>query len=276
MALSHYGENTTHAMRRPDWEMSSMKTKRVYDYPTRVFHWLFALLFVIAFTIGTTVDDDSALFLFHMLAGLVLCALVLFRVIWGFVGTKHARFSGFALHPKDLLRYAKDILAGTSSKWPGHNPASSWAAILMMAFALGLGITGYLMANDQAGDYIEDLHELLANGFLTIVLLHIAGLALHSLRHQDGLWKSMFTGLKTELPEQIDHVPAYLGIGTILLLGTVGFSGHLVQNLDSNNRTVTILGTQFVLGEQEDGEHANKRRESGHDTHRKHHDHDDD
>lgn len=68
----------------------------------------------------------------------------------------------------------------------------------------------------------------------------------------------MFTGLKTELPEQIDHVPAYLGIGTILLLGTVGFSGHLVQNLDSNNRTVTILGTQFVLGEQEDGEHANK------------------
>lgn len=100
MALSHYGENTTHAMRRPDWEMSSMKTKRVYDYPTRVFHWLFALLFVIAFTIGTTVDDDSALFLFHMLAGLVLCALVLFRVIWGFVGTKHARFSGFGASSK--------------------------------------------------------------------------------------------------------------------------------------------------------------------------------
>ncbi|MCB0311578.1 MAG: cytochrome b/b6 domain-containing protein, partial [Bdellovibrionales bacterium] len=60
-----------------------MNEKRIYDFPTRVFHWLFALSFIIAFTIGNTVDDDAALFSYHMLSGLVLCFLLTFRIPWG-------------------------------------------------------------------------------------------------------------------------------------------------------------------------------------------------
>lgn len=252
-----------------------MTEKRVYDLPTRVFHWLFAISFIVAFTIGNTVDDDSALFSYHMLAGLVLCSLVLFRILWGFLGTKYARFSGFSLHPKELLGYLGGVLGGDTHKWAGHNPASSWAALVMMLFALGLGITGYLMSSGQAGEDLEEVHELLANGFLVVVLLHIAGIALHSLRHKDGIWKSMFSGRKSGIPEQSSQVHAFSTVGVLLLVATIGFSTYLIQNFDSKSRNVTVFGTKLHLGEAEDDEHEYKSRKSHHDSKRKRHDDDD-
>ena len=74
-----------------------MKAKRVYDLPTRVFHWLFATLFVVAFTISNTVDDESLVFSYHMIAGLTLCFLVAWRLVWGVIGTTHA-------HPRTMRR----------------------------------------------------------------------------------------------------------------------------------------------------------------------------
>ena len=89
-----------------------MKRQLVYDLPTRLFHWLFAGLFLTAFVIAKTIDDDSSWFSFHSLAGLTLGFLVILRIVWGIFGTQHARFSNFALNPKDLLAYFKGILSG--------------------------------------------------------------------------------------------------------------------------------------------------------------------
>lgn len=229
-----------------------MKQRFIYDLPTRIFHWLFALLFLVAFTIGKNIDDDDLLFSYHMIAGITLCFLVLLRVVWGIFGSKYSRFTGFSLNPKELLLYLKGILTGDKRKWAGHNPASSWAAIVMMSFALGLGITGYLMTNSGGGDDLEDIHELLANGFIIVVLFHITGLALHTLRHRDNIWKSMINGEKTDLSEENELVPPYRTLGMLVLLIILSFSTYLTLNFDDKSRNIRIFGTQFHLGEAED------------------------
>lgn len=232
-----------------------MRNRLVYDLPLRLFHWLFAALFIVAFLVAKTVDDESLVFSYHMLAGLLLGFLVCLRIIWGFVGTQHSRFSGFALHPRDLLAYFKGILSGDKRKWAGHNPASSWAAIVMFALALGLGVTGYLMASGQK-EAFEDVHELLANGFLVVVLMHIAGVVLHVLRHQDGIAMSMIDGAKGGVPSG-ETIANSRPVVAVVFLGLIAaFALHLAKNFNSQDRTLNFFGTVLQLGENEENEGA--------------------
>ncbi len=106
----------------------------IYDFPTRIFHWLFVSLFLSSYFIASQVDDESLVYSYHMLAGIVLSMMVVLRIIWGFVGTKYARFSEFHLRPKELISYFKEILSNKHSFWKGHNPASSWAGIVLHTF----------------------------------------------------------------------------------------------------------------------------------------------
>lgn len=227
-----------------------MRIQLIYDLPTRVFHWLFAGLFITAFLIAKTVDDDSPVFSYHMLAGLLLSFTVLLRIVWGFVGTKHARFASFALHPRDLFAYFTGILSGDKRKWAGHNPASSWAALIMLALALGLGTTGYLMANGEKETF-EDVHELLANGFLVVVLMHVAGVALHALRHRDAIPLAMIDGAKSGVApaETISNTRPAIALLFLGLVATLAF--HLAGNFDSGTRTLNLFGTTLQLGEAE-------------------------
>lgn len=228
-----------------------MRNQLVYDLPMRLFHWLFATLFIVAFLIAKNVDDESALFSYHMLAGLLLSFVTTFRILWGFVGTKHSRFSNFPLHPQRLGEYFRGILSGEKRKWSGHNPATSWATLFMLAMALGLGVTGYLMASGQKETY-EDIHELLANGFLIVVLMHIAGILLHSFRHQDKIVLSMIDGAKSDAPMS-ETIIASRPLVAILFMGLViTFAIHLANNYNSQKRTLHVFGTQLQLGENEE------------------------
>ncbi|MBP7845143.1 MAG: cytochrome b/b6 domain-containing protein [Proteobacteria bacterium] len=230
-----------------------MNKQLVYDLPTRIFHWLFAGLFVCAFMIAKTIDDESPIFSYHMLAGLLLGFVVFLRILWGFVGSKYSRFSSFALHPKDLLAYIKGIFSGEKQKWAGHNPASSWATLAMIGFALGLAFSGYQMASGQKEAY-EDLHELFANGFLIVVLLHIAGVVLHAFRHQDRIAMTMIDGTKSEIP-LLDRIERpKMGVALVFLVLVAVFAMNLFKNFDSNNQTLKLFGNTLQLGENEEGE----------------------
>lgn len=232
-----------------------MRNRLIYDMPTRLFHWLFAGLFIAAFLIAKTVDDESPIFSYHMLAGLLLSFTVLLRIAWGFFGSKYARFASFALHPKDLLAYFGNILSGKKRKWAGHNPASSWATLSMLALSLGLGATGYLMASGQKEDF-EDVHELLANGFLVVVLMHVAGVILHALRHQDGIAMAMFNGAKSDIP-QVETISNSRPAVALLFVGLVAvFTLHLARNFDGQKQTLNFFGTTLQLGENEEGDDA--------------------
>lgn len=227
----------------------------VYDWPTRLFHWLFAGFFIAAFSIANLIDDDSVRFSLHMLAGLGMLLVILLRLIWSLGGTRHARLSDLVLNPVQLMAYFKGMFSANSQRWMGHNPASSWAAVAMVCLGLGLGTTGYLMATGAESDLLEEAHELMANAFLVVVLLHIAGVATHVLRHRDHLQTSMVTGRKPALSsgqESVDSRPV-AGLAFLLLTGL--FIGYLLQHYDAQARTLVLFGNTLQLGESEhDGE----------------------
>lgn len=228
-----------------------MTKKLIYDLPTRTFHWLFAGLFVTAFIIAKTVDDESPVFTFHMIAGLILGGLVLLRLIWGFIGTPYARFSSFALHPKELVQYVKEILSGSRKLWSGHNPASSWATLTMLTSALMLALTGILMTTGNKETF-EDAHEFFSQVFFLTVILHIAGLFFHSLRHHDGMALSMFHGKKEETKgmQEIENGKPYYAIGLVILIGF--YSLYLFKNYNSKEMTLIFFGKTLTLGENEE------------------------
>lgn len=231
-----------------------MERRLVYDLPTRIFHWLFALLFATAFFIGKTVDDDSPQFSYHMLAGMSLGFLIILRVFWGFWGTHHARFSGFNLDPQKLVEYFKSILSGEKKVWAGHNPASSWAAIIMMILGLSLGVTGYLMVESQSHKVWGEVHEILANAFILVVILHIAGVIFHTLRHKDKLPFSMFDGKKLGVQEHEQIASPRSGVGILLLALFLGFVINLNRNFDPATQKLNLFGTVLQLGENENDE----------------------
>lgn len=256
---------------------TKMKT-RVYDLPTRCFHWLFAGSFIAAFTISNTVDDDNLAFSYHMIFGLIMVFSLLMRVLWGLIGSRHAKFTDFSLNMTELVTYLKGILSGTNLKWVGHNPASSWAALIMMILALGLGGAGILMATGVAVEVLEEVHELLANTFLVVVILHIAGVIIHQLKHKDSIGMSMVTGYKQDLPETTESVSRHFGIGLLFLFLAAGFSAYLVQNFDSSSRILSLFGSQLQLSESEGDDHEGyKQGESEeHEEHEEHEDHEKD
>lgn len=248
---------------------------RVYDLPTRLFHGVFAASFVAAFAIANLVDDESQLFAYHMLAGLLMVFVLAWRLVWGLIGSQHARLTDFQLNPAALLRYLAGVFSeqttngqttngqttgeqetsGQKTKWAGHNPASSWAAVAMFALAIGLGVTGYLMASGDAEAY-EDLHEFFANSFLVVVLLHVAGVVLHQLKHQDQLGLSMLTGNKQQLDQSAASVRSHTLVAVLMLTATLWFGRYLLQQFTANTGTLQLFGSTLQLTEQEGGENG--------------------
>lgn len=229
----------------------------VYDLPTRLFHWIFAGLFLFAFAIAKTVDDESAVFAFHSLAGIVLTFTVVLRVVWGAIGTTHARVTGFALNPRDLISYLKGVIAGDKRRWAGHNPASSWAAVMMLALALGLGVTGFLMSTGGEQDALEDLHEVLANALIIIAALHIGGIVLHSIRHRDLIALSMVDGKKSGVSEKDTIRSAHPGTGILFVILVALLGAQLANSYDGSTRSLRLFGASLKLSEAEEtGEHG--------------------
>lgn len=230
-----------------------MPSTRVYDWPTRVFHWVFAACFVTAFAIANLVDDDAAAFSFHMLAGLTLGAAIVLRLVWSVLGTRHARLTDLALSPRRLFRYIGDVLSGRGETTAGHNPASSWAAVAMVLLGMGLVVTGVMMATGTGGEGPEDVHELLANAFLVVVLLHIAGVVLHGLQRRDGLAASMVTGRKALDDATHGDVRAHGLVGALFVVLLGGWLATLVVNHDAQAGTLTLFGQTLALGEGGEG-----------------------
>lgn len=239
-----------------------MKKQLIYDLPTRIFHWTFAGLFIFAFFIAKTIDDENPVFSYHMLAGLMLGGLVALRLIWGVVGTRYARFSSFALRPTDLIEYTKGILTGDKKRWIGHNPASSWAALIMFGSAAMLAVTGVLMSSGAKETY-EDAHELFANAFLITVLLHIAGVLLHSFRHQDGIFLTMLHGKKEQTKEGAE-ITGHRPVAALLLLVLMGtFASYLAKNYNTKTQELNFFGKTLTLGEsKKEGENDEKKEEN--------------
>ncbi|MCF8059929.1 MAG: cytochrome b/b6 domain-containing protein [Bacteriovoracaceae bacterium] len=246
-----------------------MDHSKAYDLPIRIFHWLFALLFVFSFSVAKFIDDDSVLYAYHMLSGILMVSIVLLRIVWGFVGSRTARFSSFKLNPTDLISYFNSVISSRSKRYLGHNPASSYAALLMMAFVLGIGFSGLMMSLRIYKHFFEEAHELLAHGLLITVIIHVVGVILHQLRHRDGLITSMLNGKKTKIVDERDINSNHPIVALLLILSFLNMGNYLFKNFDNNTGVLKAFGTQVQLGEKE---HKDRKLKD----HNGHHEEDDD
>jgi len=182
---------------------TSSKFIKVWDPLVRIFHWSLVGFFFLAYL---TEDDFETI---HIWAGYAVAALVTFRLIWGLIGTKHARFLSFISSPRTTLNYIKQAMKGKAPHYLGHNPAG---AAMIIALLLSLIATSFLgmslLAIEGEGplagtlfanipeDPLEEVHEFFANFTLLLVFLHVGGVILSSLQHRENLVRAMFTGKK--------------------------------------------------------------------------------
>ena len=205
----------------------------IWDVPTRLFHWTLALSFAGAWL---TSESDPWLGV-HVFLGYLMLGLVVFRVIWGVLGTHYARFSAFWFGPQAALSYVREMMAGKAARHVGHNPAGSLAIYLLLLLTLGVGITGIftlggeeqqgiaagLLSIDQ-GQALKVVHEFAATVMLLLVMGHIAGVVVESFLHKENLARSMVTGTKLA-DAQTPAAPARKGVAVILLVLIAGFAG---------------------------------------------------
>ena len=190
----------------------------VWDLPTRAFHWLLAVSFAGAFL---TAESERYRDI-HVTLGYTMLGLIVFRLVWGFVGTRYARFSSFPLSVRSVVRYFKSLFTLAPQHYPGHNPAGSWAIYAMLAMAMLAGATGYATYNEIGGEWLAELHEGVANAMLGLVLIHIGGVILSSLIHRENLVAAMLSGYKQgRLRDGIRTKHTF--VAAALLVATLGY-----------------------------------------------------
>jgi len=169
---------------------TSTGRRLIWDLPTRVFHWALAASFLGAYLLA---EEDGSRNL-HVMFGYTVAGLLVFRLLWGFVGSTHARFRDFAYGPGAAAAYLRDLVRGRARDYDGHNPAGSWAIYALLALAAATALTGWLQYNGIGGETFEEIHEALANAWLVMVAVHVAGVVVASLAHRRNLVASMITG----------------------------------------------------------------------------------
>jgi len=190
----------------------------VWDLPTRIFHWALAISFAGAFL---TAESERYRDI-HVMLGYTMLSLVAFRLLWGFIGTRYARFSSFSFKPREVVDYLRSLLSKQPQHHIGHNPAGSMAIFLLLGLALLAGTSGVLLYQEVGGEMFEELHEGAANFMLAVVVIHIAGVVASSVLHRENLARSMVTGYKHGQPEQGIR-RTYAWLGAIILAAVIGF-----------------------------------------------------
>jgi cytochrome b len=217
----------------------------VWDFPTRVFHWLLAGSFAGAFV---TADSETWRDL-HVALGYLLLALIGFRIVWGLIGTRYARFKSFLFSPKAVRDYLVSLLTRHPKHYLGHNPAGSLAVFVLLGLGLLAGITGWATYNDTGGEWLEELHEGMADAMLIAVFVHIAGVVVSSLLHRENLVRAMLTGRKQGEPAQgIRYRHAWLG--ALLLAAVVAFWYWYPQTLATPDMRAQVAERQTHDGQR--------------------------
>ena len=190
----------------------------VWDLPTRLFHWLLAGTFA-----GAWLTADSERWIdVHVTLGYTFAGLIAFRLLWGFVGTRHARFASFVAGPRRVLSYLASLVTGKPQHHVGHNPAGGWAVLALLGLGLATAVAGFLTYADYGGNWLEELHEGAASAMLGLVFIHVAAVVVSSLLHKENLVRAMITGLKRGARSQAIRRPQWIAAGA-LLLAVAGF-----------------------------------------------------
>lgn len=201
--------------------MSNPTTIKVWDLPVRIFHWSLVALFFFSYVSGEILET------LHAWSGYGVAALVVFRIIWGLVGTRYARFGNFIYSRAEIIAYLKSLLTETPKHYLGHNPAAGVMVLLLLAslaMTCWSGVETYgaeghgpLASADVSvissahadsdhvepgsggSEFWEEVHEVFANFSLFLVFVHIAGVVVSSILHSENLVRAMLSGYKKNI-----------------------------------------------------------------------------
>jgi cytochrome b len=203
---------------------------RVWDPLVRIFHWGLVLAFAVAYLSG---DEENSV---HIYSGYIVAGLIAFRLVWGMVGTRYARFSNFIYSPRTIIQYLNGLLAGKPKHYIGHNPAGGWMIIALLATLSVVTVSGLKVYaieegrgplavdmpsmslvsqafadsddddhdkhekghHDDEEEFWEEIHELASDFMLLLIVLHVAGVVVAGRLHAENLVKAMITGKKTD------------------------------------------------------------------------------
>ena len=178
----------------------------VWDLPTRLFHWLLVILVIISFV---TVKIGGNAMQYHEWSGFTILALLLFRLVWGFIGSRESRFVTFVHRPAKVFRYAVKVLRPDSRLYLGHNPLGGWSIIAMLSCLMLQTGTG-LFANDDivtegplfkwvskaTSDWLTRVHKLNKEVLIGLVAIHILAVLFYLFYKRENLVMPMVTGYK--------------------------------------------------------------------------------
>ncbi|TDO15292.1 MULTISPECIES: cytochrome b/b6 domain-containing protein [Halomonas] len=204
------------------------KMVQVWDPVVRLFHWSL----VVAFTVAYFSAEEEGMV--HLYSGYIVLALIVVRVIWGVVGSRHARFADFVRPPGEVFAYLRGLVSGKPRHYLGHNPAGGWMILALLMGLFVVTLSGVMLDTDEGGvfsaaagggggavittalaeegeygeygeagergeggeEFWEEVHEASTNVTLFLVFLHIAGVIVSSLLHRENLVRAMVTGRK--------------------------------------------------------------------------------
>ena len=189
-----------------DNDRHSEKAVKVWDVPTRLFHWL---LVTLVMTCITTAKIGSNLMTTHMLSGYLVLTLLIFRLLWGLVGGHHARFVTFIRGPLTVLRYISNLINNRTPRYLGHNPLGAWSVMAMLVMLLLQAFTGlfasddivtegplYPLVSNAASSTLTRIHNINAIVIGCLAAVHLAAVLFYLFLKGDNLIKPMFTGIK--------------------------------------------------------------------------------
>ncbi len=192
--------------KKPANNPAAVNRVKVWDLPTRLFHWLLVALVAVSFT---TVKIGGNAMLYHQFSGYIILALLLFRMAWGFFGSRSSRFVSFVCSPAAVLRYAAGLLKRGAPRYLGHNPLGAWSILAMLLVLLIQSGTG-LFANDDiftegplanlvsktTSDWLTRIHRLNSDVILILIVIHVMAVIFYLLVKRDNLIAPMVTGFK--------------------------------------------------------------------------------
>jgi cytochrome b len=215
-----------------------MRSVPVWDFPTRIFHWTLAVAVVTSYLTG---EEEGVWFVVHTVSGYTVALLLVFRLVWGFVGSAHSRFSDFVYSGRSVNDYAKQLLQFNPPRFVGHNPLGGLMVILMLLVLAGTVATGLLSGDKDGGSGIllpliaapggeglAEIHEFFGNFIMILAAIHVLAVVVDWFLTKENLVKAMITGRKdlddTEAGKQRPLVGGWRGVaaaGIVAVLGAV-------------------------------------------------------
>ncbi len=229
-----------------------MPSAKVWDLPTRVFHWSLAVLVILNFFTG---EDEGLLLLVHAYCGYLVGLLLLFRLAWGVIGTRHARFADFVKPWSETRAYVAQLLRLRPPRYIGHNPLGGYMILAMLGTLALIVLTGMMAVRGEGAtiplfgwtphwlaEAAEEIHEVAGNLMMVLAAVHVGGVLVDALLTRENLIASMITGRKDTAGAAVEPGSGGGWRAAALAAVLAFFGGYMMQ------------GSDFSAVEQEDRE----------------------